>query len=234
VLVDLMLSYRAVQAWSDMIRLYDRLPPELQRTVLVREQLGFALNRNKQRRQALDVLEAVVADFGPSSETNGLIGRVYKDLWAEAVRNKDEISAAGHLDAAIDAYVRGFEADSRDAYPGVNAVTLLDIRGDESSLALKMELLPVVRFAVMQRLKYRKPDYWDHATLLELSVLEDKPEEARRSLSRAVAAIREVWEPATTANNLKLIKDARANRGITQPWLEQAIGALEKSASAPA
>ena len=53
-------------------------------------------------------------------------------------------------------------------------------------------------------------------------------------MSRAVAAIREVWEPATTANNLKLIKNARANRGITQPWLEQAIGALEKSASATA
>jgi hypothetical protein len=232
VLVDLFLSYRGVGAWGEMIRFYDRLPQELRRTVLVREQLGFALNRNQQRRDAIRVLEDVVSEHGASSETNGLLGRVYKDLWADTMRSGDGVLAEGYLDAAIDAYVRGFEADSRDAYPGINAVTLLDIKGDSAALGLKDELLPVVRFAVTQRLKHRKPDYWDYATLLELAVLRDDQEQTRQQLRKAVAAVRESWEPESTANNLQLIRDARVKRGIAQSWLEEAIAALQKRAAA--
>ena len=44
--------------------------------------------------------------------------------------------------------LEGFMADQRDAYPGINAVTLLDIKGDEAALAQKDRLLPVVKFAV--------------------------------------------------------------------------------------
>ena len=234
VLVDLFLSYRGVGAWDDMVRFYDRLPQELRRTVLVREQLGFALNRSKKRRDAIRVLEDVVSEHGASSETNGLLGRVYKDLWADSVRDGDELLADGYLDSAIDAYVRGFEADSRDAYPGVNAVTLLDVKGDPKSVALKDELLPVVRFAVRQRVKYRKPDYWDHATALELDVLENSEDQANQNLRKALPCVRESWEPGTTANNLKLIRDARVKRGLSQPWVEAVSAALEKRAAAPA
>jgi hypothetical protein len=35
---------------------------------------------------------------------------------------------AGLLDRAIDAYRRGVEVDWRDAYPGINALTLMECR----------------------------------------------------------------------------------------------------------
>jgi tetratricopeptide (TPR) repeat protein len=226
VLLDLFVSYRAVRGYTQMVELYEKLPAELRRSVLVREQLGFALNRLGKWREALSLLEGVVYERGASSETCGLIGRVYKDRWVEAKKAGKPDQARGLLDKAIDAYVQGFEADWRDAYPGINAVTLLDVRGDERSQKRKAEILPVVRFAVTQRLKSSKPDYWDYATLLELAVLEGDQEMSRQYLGDALANMRETWEPETTVNNLKLIQEARQQRSINQEWLSEVIESL--------
>ena len=230
VLVDLFLSYRAVQAWQAMADLYQRFPQALKRTVMMREQLGFALNRLGRRSEALEVLEAVVAEHGRSSEACGLIGRIYKDQWAEA--KKQGGLAGGHLKKAIAAYCEGFEADTRDAYPGVNAVTLLEIKGDAEALQTQAELLPVVRYAVRRRLKSARPDYWDQATQLELAVLANAEEEALEHLQEALASVRESWEPLTTANNLTLIREARRQRGIEQGWLAEIIGHLRQAGGA--
>ena len=233
VLIDLLLSYRAVSAHDAMIALYDRLPATVQRTLLVQEQLGFALNRLKRREEALRVLQGVLDEHGPSSETLGLMGRIQKDLWTDAVRAGNGFKARGHLDNAIAHYVRGFEADWRDAYPGINAATLLDIKGDQASLKKRDDLLPVVRFAVSQRLRWAKPDYWDHATRVELGVLGSDREAASQALADALAAQREPWEATTTANNLRLIRDARESRGAGDAWVTELIEALE-AAGTPA
>ncbi len=237
IVVDLMLSYRALSAWTGMISLHENMPEALKHQVLVREQLAFALNRRagkednaQDRSRALEILEAVEDERGPSSETCGLIGRIYKDYWAEALQKDDTRTARGHLKRAISADLRGFEADSRDAYPGINAVTLLDIRGDERSLVQRDHLVPVVRFAVEQRLRGKEPDYWDHATMLELAVLASDEEAADDQLDSALAIIREKWEPETTARNLRLIQDARKGRGEDTGWLDGIIEALESKA----
>ncbi len=233
VVVDLFLSYRALKAWTEMIELYEAMPATLKRQILVREQLALALNRRssaeqrpEDRNRALRLLEEVEHEQGPSSETCGLIGRIYKDLWDEA-RQEGSRAAGGHLRKAIRAYVRGFEADPRDAYPGINAVTLLDVEGSGRSQKKKAELLPVVRFAVGQRLRGKTPDYWDHATMLELAVLDSDPETADEFLESALAEVREVWEPETTARNLKLIRAARRERGEDAEWLDEIIESLD-------
>jgi hypothetical protein len=231
VLVDVFLSYRAVSAYDRMIALFERMPVTLQRTVLVREQYAFALNRLKQRGKALEVLQALVDEHGPNSETYGLMGRIYKDQWTEARASANRFAAGAHLDRAINAYLRGFEADWRDAYPGINAVTLLDIKGDAPSLAKRDELLPVVRYSVMRRLGSTKPDYWDFATLLELAVLASNQPAALQALGDALAAIEESWQAATTANNLTLIRDARVARGSDDAWLNEVLAALVEAAS---
>ncbi len=228
--VDLMLSFRALNDWGGMVSLYEDMPEVLKRQILVREQLGFALNRKGDRQNALRVLEEVESDQGPSSETCGLIGRVHKDNWSDAVKAEDSIAARGHLKKAIGAYTRGFMSDQRDAYPGINAVTLLEMREDKESQALKKRLLPVVRFAVEQRLEGVKPDYWDHATMLELAVLNDEEERAYDHLSDAVACIRETWEPGTTANNLRMIERVRSSRGADTSWLSEIVTSLEAQA----
>src|SRR5438132_295773 len=158
-----------------------------------------------------------------ASETYGLIGRIYKDLWMEARKANDRWAQQSRLDQAIAAYVSGVERDWRDAYPGINAVTLLDIKGDPESLKRRDELLPVVRFAVRQRFRSAAPEYWDYATLLELAVLASNETEAHRTLGDALTHVREVWEPETTANNLRLIRDARAQRTQPTAWLDEII-----------
>ena len=218
VLVDLVLSYRATKAWREMIRLVEQMPEPLARTVLVQEQYGFALNRAGRSHEAERTLLAVITDHGPSSETYGLLGRVYKDRW-DAARDGSVVAAQGHLEQAIGAYRSGFEADWRDAYPGVNAVTLMEIR-DPGGLE-QLELAAVVRYASRRRIESGAPDYWDHATRLELGVVARDRGEALAGASAALTAVREAWEPESTAYNLSLIRRARAARGELFAWADE-------------
>jgi tetratricopeptide (TPR) repeat protein len=229
--VDLFLSYRAIKAWDEMIRLAGRMPRPLAQTVMVREQLGFALNRVGRSEEAEEVLLGVLEQRGPSSETYGLLGRVYKDRWA-AEREGSRARARGYLRQAIDAYRSGFEADWRDAYPGINAVTLMEILdpgGDE-----QQRLVPVVRYAAERRVADGRADYWDHATRLELAVIARAAGDAEDAASDALAAVREPWEPESTANNLRLIREARAEAGEQVPWADALEGELLRVASSTA
>jgi tetratricopeptide (TPR) repeat protein len=229
IIIDLFLSYRAVKDWESMVSLVEKMSPVLARTVLVREQLGFALNRLGQREKAAEVLQALIEERGPSSETNGLLGRVYKDRWEEALARGDALSARGHLRRAIGTYLAGFESDWRDSYPGVNAVTLMEI--DEPVDTRQKELIPVVRYAVARRLASSSPDYWDYATQLELSVLANDVQASEAALSFALSMVREVWEPETTARNLALIRGTRARRGANTNWIADIERALANAAA---
>jgi hypothetical protein len=42
----------------------------------------------------------------------------------------------------------------------------------------------------------------------------------------ALAAVREPWEPESTARNLRLIREARERRGETVPWARELEKAL--------
>lgn len=228
VLIDLFLSYRSVKAWENMISLVDKMPRPLAATVMVQEQLGLALNRAGRSDEAEKVLNDLLALRGPSSETLGILGRVYKDRWEQAVKEGDKLVARALLDKAINTYLRGFEADWRDAYPGINAVTLMELRDPPDPRRDK--ILPVVSYAVEQKIATGKPDYWDYATLLELAVLAKDEERATQSAGDALAAVRESWEPETTLRNLRLISQARAARNESVPWAKDIEDALEKKA----
>jgi tetratricopeptide (TPR) repeat protein len=219
VVIDLYLSYRAVKAWEPMIALTERMAEPLARTVMVREQRGLALNRAGRGDAAEQELTALIRERGVSSETCGILGRVYKDRWQAALKAGNNFLARGLLDKAIAAYLQGFEADWRDAYPGVNVLTLMELR--EPPDPRRLELLPVVTYAVRRRIATGQPDYWDHATLLELAVLAQNQEAAEAALADALAAVREKWEPETTANNLALIRAARLTRGQVTDWAEE-------------
>jgi hypothetical protein len=158
-----------------------------------------------------------------------LLGRVFKDRWQSALKEGSSLRAAGHLDNAIDAYRRGFEADWRDAYPGVNAVTLMEL-GDPGGAA-QQDLLPVVRYANRRRIDGGAPDYWDHATRMELAVIARDRQDAVAGAQAALAAVREPWEPETTANNLTLIRVARAEQGETIDWADELESELRKAAN---
>jgi hypothetical protein len=228
VLIDLLLSYRAVGEWKEMIRLAGAMPEPLQRSTLVQEQLALALNRADDGGKAEQVLLDLTRTRGPSSETYGLLGRVYKDRWEAAVKEGDEILARGLLDKAIEAYLAGFQTDWRDAFPGVNAATLMTIRTPPDTRV--GETLPIVRYAVERKIASGKPDYWDYATMLELAVLAKDESGATEALAKALPIIRESLEPETTARNLRLIREAREGRGEQLPWSKRIEQELDRRA----
>ena len=226
VVIDLFLSYRAVKAWQDMIDLAGKMSLPLAATVMVQEQLGLALNRKGKAEDAEKVLLELIKKRGPSSETYGILGRVYKDRWEAAQKADEKFEARSFLDKAIDAYLKGFEADWRDAYPGINAVTLMEIK--EPPDPRREQLIPVVRYAVERKIAAGKPDYWDYATRLELAVLAKNEENTMTALGDSLSSIREPWEPETTVRNLRLIREAREERKEYISWAKVIEHELEK------
>ena len=128
--------------------------------------------------------------------------------------------AKGHLKSAIETYLQGFQADWRDAYPGINAVELMEqLDPPDPRLA---ELLPVVTFAVKQKVANRGGDYWDYATLLELAVLSSDEQSADRYLWEALplaVKLGDAWAPSSTAASLEMIRKGRAARGTPVEWV---------------
>ncbi len=217
IVIDLFLSYRAVAAWGNMIELVEKMPKPLSTTVMVQEQLGLAFNRAEQGNQAELVLTELLERRGPSSETYGILGRVYKDRWKTAWENGDKVLAPALLKKAIDAYLKGFEADWRDAYAGINILTLMEAQ--EPPDERREKLMPVVDYAVDRRMATGKPDYWDYATKLEIAILNKDEAGAMDALGEALTAVREAWEPVTTADNFSLIHRIREARGEDVSWL---------------
>jgi len=227
IVVDLFLSYRAVKDWPGMVDLVDKMTPPLKQTILVQEQLGFALNRLEQHLAAESILTELIRTHGPSSETNGILGRVYKDQWLKAKKTQNP-AAQGFLKKAIDTYLQGFESDWRDAYPGINAISLMECSDPPDSR--KEELIPVVTYAVQRRLASKSPDYWDHATELEISILSHNRKKAQQCLGMTLASIREKWEPETTARNIRMIREANEARGCMCEWMKEIEEALQNAA----
>ena len=222
--IDLLLSYRAVKAWPEMIALVSEMPRALAASTMVQEQLAFALNRAGRGDEAERILLDLIERRGDNSETCSLLGRVYKDRWEALLAEGGD--AAPVLEQAIDAYLRGFESDWRDAYPGINAITLMDLRDPPD--ARRERLIPVVRYAVDRRIAVGRHDYWDHATLIQLAVLVHDPDAARAALRNALSCARESWEPESSAYNLRLIREKHAQRGDALGWVEEIETALRE------
>lgn len=227
VLLDLFLTYRAVKAWDAMIDLAARMPAPVKASVMVQEQLALALNRAGRGDEAEKILLALIDGRGPSSETYGILGRVYKDRWEAAAKSGETGLARGLLRKAIDAYRKGFEADWRDAYPGINAVTLMELK--EPPDPHRETLLPIVRYAATRRVESGQPDYWDYATLLEIAMLMRNESEAFEALDNALPLVRASWEPESTARNLRLIADARRKRNDDVSWSNAILSELDKA-----
>jgi len=211
VLIELMSSFRDAEAFDELVELYNSFPAPVKEYVIVRQQFALALNRRNQsddREKALKILDELLENRGPDSETLGIKGRIHKDIYMEAARS-GSITAAAALDYAIDAYTKGFEADPRDYYPGVNAINLLMQKDDTEALKEVARLLPLVSFAVERRGGASSSNYWDLATVLELACIGDDWATANRVLPKVILAAINSFETATTLGNLRLLKRAR-------------------------
>ena len=221
VLIDIFFSYRALDAWNKMIELEEKMPSYLRNSLLVREQLAFALNRAGKSQEAERVLLEAIAQYGESSESFGILGRVYKDRWKNETNRL--LKESWHK-KAIDTYVQGFKVDIRDAYPGVNAITLMSSL-DEEDKRFK-ELLPVVLFATKQKIENGNPDYWDYATLMELEVIAQHKKEAKDVLIKALPLVTENWMKETTLKTILMLQKKSIERGEDVAWMEEIVEGL--------
>src|SRR5215469_1708588 len=219
-LIELMSSFRDAEAFEELVALYNAFPDYLKDYVVAKQQFALALNRRNQpgdREKALGILDELLKNRGADSETLGIKGRIHKDIYKEAARAK-KITAIAALDDAISAYTKGFEADPRDYYPGVNAISLLIQKGDAEALKEVERLLPLANFAVARRGGATSVDYWDLATVLELACIGEDWATANRVIAKAVLAATDSFKTATTLDNLRLLKKARerAGREVTE------------------
>ena len=230
VLVDLMLSFRDVSAWDEMVTLSNEFPDHLKSNAMVRQQRALALNRRNgpgDREEALRILQNLIAEKGADPETLGILGRLHKDRYKE-LKKKGSIMADAALDDAIEAYTKGFESDPRDYYPGVNAITLLIEKGDAEAMKQADRLVPLVSFAVTRRGGGSSSDYWDLATVLELSAIGNDWGMAKSVLPKMLAASKASWQIKTTWDNLLLLKSARESAGQSPPELGKILRYLEE------
>ena len=218
--IELLRSYRDSSSWQNMIRLFESFPMKIQQMPVVVQQTALALNRMGDRDRALSMLNDLVNQKGGDSETYGLLGRIYKDRFAESNEEKD-------LDQAIDAYRKGFEADKSDYYPGVNLVTLLNTKGDKASRDEMHQVLPVLRDIIDQRMSEGPSGYWEIATGLELAALARDWSSAKRYAAEARSRAAAPWMIESTSRNLQLIAD---NLEMTESReeLQSVIGKLAR------
>ena len=230
IIVDLLLSFRAVgttEGCEEMIALHDRMPRELQQARMVREQLGFALNRAGRRAEAEKVLTEVIARVrAEQRDQRPARPRLQGHLGGRQAAGRG-LEARGHLKRAIASLPRRLrgrlarrlsrhqrgdaDGDVEPARPGASRAAAggplcrrQRIRADESGTG----------------------DYWDQATLLELAVIGNDQDGAMDAAAAALAVVTEPWQPATTARNLRLIREAREAGGEDAAWIAEIETAL--------
>jgi MAP3K TRAFs-binding domain len=211
ILISLLLAFRYIEAWDEMVNLCESFSESLKTVLIVNQQWAFALNRRNNgddRNKAISLLEKIVKDHGADAETSGLIGSIYKRLYIEARKDGSPTApmAPAYLDKAIEAYLNGFNSDPRDYYPGVNAITLLIEKGDDASVAKSKELNPLVSFAVARRGGISSDNYWDLAAVLELACINKDWDLTKKVLPKVLMNANESWMPRTTMDNLSLLK----------------------------
>ena len=106
VLIDIMISYRNIEAFEEMLLFIESLPQYIFNTVMVQEQYAFILNRNGGKKQPVDevmiekaisILKALEVANLASSETYGIWGRIFKDKFDRALKLNNPGEAKVHL-----------------------------------------------------------------------------------------------------------------------------------------
>lgn len=104
------------------------------------------------------------------------------------------------LQAAIQAYAKGFALDPIHYYSGINAVTLIEVlrhlTGDERQASLCTAMEGGIRWCIQSALTKETPqekDYWARVTLGDLELLLGDTGTVERAYKNAVAAAGKDW-----------------------------------------
>jgi hypothetical protein len=113
-------------------------------------------------------------------EARGLIGRIHKQTFANAVR-RGGTGRAADLDAALSAYESVYSSDPSKLWHGINTVALRMLKGDAKSARAEAERILVVLDERERAMTVPSLPAWDLATRLEAWVALGKSEQAERA-----------------------------------------------------
>jgi tetratricopeptide (TPR) repeat protein len=168
--------------------------------------LALVDNRLGRFANAEERLDELVNERPGDGEAQGMLGRVYKDLWRVAWKNQgtqEERQSAALENAviaakAISSYERALRHNLSNYYNGINVVTLQSLLNflAEKTGALPVdtgvsdlaELISVVSVATRQALRDPKELAWAAPTLGELELIRGNAAAALRSYQQAANA----------------------------------------------
>lgn len=184
-----------------------------------RREEAFHLNRVGRVDEAIIKIENLLIDFPNDSKSITYLGRIYKEMWGAAwkkihnplKRAKQAFESYHWLIKSIDIYVKGFQIDLNDYYPGINAFTLSMLviflaekfgkgKSQDPDVARIRKMLPTLRSALTFGLesKFRidadKVDYWTLISYAELKLL----------TSNDLDVVLRAYRKATTASRRNL------------------------------
>lgn len=184
------------------------------RNLNFRQQEAIFLNRLGRVEEAIVKLEGILKDVPDDIESIGTLGRIYKDVWTDSwkwIQDKDKRIHTAYesyhwLVKTFSTYLKGYQQDLDNTYPGVNALTMgivLDsLSGkyeDPSDLDPDVEkvraLLPNLRsaleFSLDVKSRNENVDYWTLVSLAELHVMTaERPQKVTRAYRKALTAAR--------------------------------------------
>ncbi len=163
---------------------------------------ALSLARSGATEKALEIFLELERSGSADSETLGILGRLYKDLWE---RDRADGDPRGYLRRSLDYYRRAYALPERDYWPGINAATMALAAGREPESRC---LAGQVGEQCMRALEDagESERYWLTATLGESLLLRGDLEAAARRYGEAVGiAGRNYGDIASTRRNAQLI-----------------------------
>ena len=201
------------------------------RNLEFRRQEAIFLNRLNREEEAIVKLESLLNDFPFDAEAIGTLGRIYKDVWTDSwkwIKDKDKRLRTAYdsyhwLVKAFRTYLKGFQCDLDNTYPGVNALTLgiilidlanhfEDKQDPDPEIGQIREMLPDLRATLLFALEIKahdeKTDYWTLASLAELHVMTaERTQKITRAYRKALtAARRNLFSLQSSLNQLEMLQ----------------------------
>jgi tetratricopeptide (TPR) repeat protein len=223
----LMEAYFDLKEFTGLLETFERFRSTMAHDAKSLSLYGTALLRTGQTSTAIGILEEAQKLDPVDAEVTGLLARALKDQWRKR-RSEGNLTAAHEsLQRAATTYAEGFRREPALYYQGLNAVELLHILGDEQSLTLRDELLPLVQTS-LERAAEKSSDYWTTASLLELAVVRGSQAEAEDLARQVLENSTARWEIETTAQQLRLLSDAKGEAGNQPEWVRSLVASLER------
>lgn len=158
--------------------------------------------------------------FSKDSETWALLGRIDKDAWIREWRKPGMTTQAmrhaataekAWLSKAIESYSKAYSYNPAHYYSGINALTLMHLYRhltDDDRYNRDISLMTgAVRYAAECETR-TEHIYWAKATIGDLEVLAENPDEVNKNYSQAIVENdRTKFDPDSTLRQLRLLRD---------------------------